>query len=229
MTSQPVQASVSPPLRYFYDFEFYEDGRVIDPLSVGVVCEDGREFYAVNRSADWARAFRHSWLRENVLPYMPLVNQTDFTQFLTGSPLDVSDPAVRYKSVLADDLHAFFLADGRGSSRDVRALYAWYASYDHVALAQLWGPMIELPDGVPMYTNDIKSYAARLGNPALPTQEVKEHHALEDARWNRAVFEFLERVEVTLIAEASMRVACCPMDKDTVAELLDVLRSSRAN
>src|SRR6185437_634123 len=29
-------------------------------------------------------------------------------------------------------------------------LWAWYAAYEHVALAQLFGRMIDLPDGIPM-------------------------------------------------------------------------------
>jgi len=33
--------------RYFYDCEFIEDGRLIDLVSIGVVDEQGREFYAV--------------------------------------------------------------------------------------------------------------------------------------------------------------------------------------
>ena len=32
-----------------------------------------------------------------------------------------------------------------------------YGAYDHVALAQLSGPMVLLPDGVPMWTNDLRT------------------------------------------------------------------------
>ena len=34
--------------RYFYDTEFIEDGTTIDLVSIGVVDETGREFYAVS-------------------------------------------------------------------------------------------------------------------------------------------------------------------------------------
>ena len=37
---------------YFYDCEFIEDGRTIDLVSIGVVDEDGREFYAVSTEFD---------------------------------------------------------------------------------------------------------------------------------------------------------------------------------
>lgn len=38
--------------RYFYDTEFIEDGKTIDLISIGVVCEDGREFYAESQEAE---------------------------------------------------------------------------------------------------------------------------------------------------------------------------------
>ncbi len=50
-----------PLARYFYDCEFIEDGRTIDLVSIGVVAEDGREFYAVSTEFDPARAV--PWVR----------------------------------------------------------------------------------------------------------------------------------------------------------------------
>jgi hypothetical protein len=41
--------------------------------------------------------------------------------------------------------------------------------------------MIDLPDGVPMWTNDIQQEAVRLGI-ALPEQAQGQHNALADAR-----------------------------------------------
>ena len=35
-------------VKYFFDTEFYEDGKTIDLISIGIVAEDGREFYAVS-------------------------------------------------------------------------------------------------------------------------------------------------------------------------------------
>ena len=42
--------------RYFYDCEFIEDGQIIDLISIGVVDEQGREFYAISTGFDPARA-----------------------------------------------------------------------------------------------------------------------------------------------------------------------------
>ena len=42
--------------RFFIDTEFVEDGKTIDLISIGIVCEDGREFYAVSTEFDGGRA-----------------------------------------------------------------------------------------------------------------------------------------------------------------------------
>ena len=49
--------------RYFYDCEFIEDGRVIDLVSIGVVDENGREFYAISTEFDERPAV--AWVRRN--------------------------------------------------------------------------------------------------------------------------------------------------------------------
>jgi len=38
-------------MKYFIDTEFYEDGKTIDLISLGVVAEDGRELYLCNQEA----------------------------------------------------------------------------------------------------------------------------------------------------------------------------------
>jgi hypothetical protein len=42
-------------VKYFYDCEFLEDGKTIDFISIGIVAEDGREFYAVSNEFDTRR------------------------------------------------------------------------------------------------------------------------------------------------------------------------------
>ena len=39
-------------MRFFYDCEFIEDGATIELVSIGVVDETGREFYAVSTEFD---------------------------------------------------------------------------------------------------------------------------------------------------------------------------------
>ena len=55
--------------RFFYDTEFIEDGTTIDLVSIGVVDDTGREFYAVSTEFDASKAI--PWVRRNVLDQLP--------------------------------------------------------------------------------------------------------------------------------------------------------------
>ena len=104
--------------------------------------------------------------------------------------METDDPlwrtSVVTRSVIAGRVKNFVL----GSGVDPQ-LWAWYGAYDHVVLAQLFNTMSELPDGFPMWTNDLKQEVERLGNPRLPSKGNKEHDALEDARWVKKCYDWL--------------------------------------
>src|ERR1700761_5160219 len=61
--ADPIPAAADHLMRYFYDCEFIEDGRTIELVSIGVVDEAGREFYAVSTEFDPSRAI--PWVRDN--------------------------------------------------------------------------------------------------------------------------------------------------------------------
>ncbi|WP_082697922.1 3'-5' exoribonuclease [Arthrobacter sp. EpRS71] len=147
-------------MKYFYDTEFHENGHTIDLISIGIIAEDGREYYAINANAQWRIINQHPWLSENVVPHLP----------------EPSSPEWKMKWQIRDEVAAFFAGD------DSAQLWAWYGAYDHVALAQLFGTMMDLPKGIPMYTNDVRSLVDFTGIDKLPKQSGTEHHALADAR-----------------------------------------------
>src|SRR5581483_2856377 len=72
--------------------------------------------------------------------------------------------------------------------------WGYYADYDWVVFCQIFGAMIDLPEGWPMFCLDLKQLCIEQGNPNLPKQQSTEHHALNDARWNKAVYNFLTRL-----------------------------------
>jgi 3' exoribonuclease, RNase T-like len=154
--------------RYFYDTEFIEDGRTIELVSIGVVAEDGREFYAVSTEFDPAPAL--PWVRDNVLAKLP-------------SP---ASPAWRSREAIRTELLAFLTA-GPGEVE----LWAWYAGYDHVALCQLWGAMPALPRAVPRFSRDLRQLWEEVGRPPLPAAPADAHDALADARHNLARWQVL--------------------------------------
>lgn len=172
-------------MRVFYDTEFLEDGHTIELISIGMVTEDGREYSAVNSEAPWERILQHPWLRINVVPHLPgreppyrLGNRWIWS-------LNTDARGVKPRGVIANEVQDFLL------SVPQRQLWAWYAAYDHVALAQLWGPMARLPEGIPMWTNDIRQECERLGNPPMPEQTGPQHDALADARHVKVRADYL--------------------------------------
>lgn len=171
-----------------YDLEFLEDGRTIELISIGMVCDDGREYYAVNRELPVRKIRKHRWLMENVVPSLPKAHGDWRLHMPKRWLFNYHDPAVKPRRRIADEVMDFIRAAGP----DVQ-LWANYGAYDHVALAQLWGRMIDLPEGVPMFTHDIQQERSRLGLAwdDLPQQESGEHNALADARHNQTVRRWL--------------------------------------
>ncbi|MFI7605078.1 polyadenylate-specific 3'-exoribonuclease AS [Micromonospora sp. NPDC049366] len=154
--------------RYFYDCEFIEDGLVIDLVSIGVVDEYGREFYAVSTEFDDSRAV--PWVRRNVLDKLP-------------SP---ADRAWRSRERIRDELYDFLVEPIRDRPSEQLELWAWYAAYDHVVLAQLWGAMPALPREIPRFTKELRQLWDDRGRPSLPDADSARHDALVDARHNLA-------------------------------------------
>jgi hypothetical protein len=59
------------PMRYWYDWEFDEDGQTIKPISLGMVSEDGRELHLINetyfKQMEKGLVKPNSFVREHVL------------------------------------------------------------------------------------------------------------------------------------------------------------------
>lgn len=161
-------------MKYFLDTEFNEDGRTIDLISIGIVCEDGREYYAASAEAELHRV--NHWVRENVLTQLP----------------PYGNEAWKSRARIAADISAFLdprLHPEAASSRP--EFWGYYADYDWVVLCQLYGAMVDLPPHFPRFCMDLKQLAVSLGDPKLPQMQTGEHNALADARWNRDTHAWL--------------------------------------
>ena len=221
-------------IKYFIDAEFIEDGATIDLISIGIVAEDGREFYAINSWCDFSKA--SPWVQDNVISKLP----DSFVNPQTASPSEIEGMLCwKDKPTITSEVADFFgcigeviVIEPQGFRKLILELqivspvwlsrllqwtkvfayypktktkykvygekpepWAYYADYDWVVFAQLFGTMMDLPEGFPMYCRDIKQECDRLGNPQLPKQDKGEHNALEDARHNRTMFEFLAKLE----------------------------------
>lgn len=168
-------------MRYFLDTEFIEDGKTIDLISIGIVAEDGREYYAI--STEFKARKASQWVKDNVLKHLP----PKVPAYEAGPRAWGESKAWKKRDVIKRDILKFCNPDEYGTPE----FWGYYADYDWVVFCQLFGAMVDLPKDYPMYCRDIKQLCDSLGNPKLPEQGKDEHHALADARWNKSAYEFL--------------------------------------
>ena len=160
-------------MRYFYDTEFIDNGRIIDLISIAVVAEDGREFYACSTEFDPESAGR--WVRANVLPKLP----------------PPSSPLWRSRREIREGLEEFLGVDDPNIQAEPIELWAWVGAYDHVALCQLWGPMTSLPPQIPRFTRELRQLWEDRGCPRMPPKPTESHDALVDARHNLERYQLM--------------------------------------
>lgn len=227
-------------MKYFLDTEFHEskkpvkmlgitlkEVRTIDLISIGIVCEDGREFYAINKDCDLKAIWNDEWLRENVLKSIHadlIKKQSVYCRIYHYDLISFSFKGmknlIKWHGVslpaIANSIATFIYGDdcgGSGMSAIEMAMkyeisdktkepefYAYYASYDWVAFCWIFGRMIELPKGFPMYCKDLKQIMDEKGLDKewkrlnCPDPEF-EHNALIDAKWNFKLFTLLNAIE----------------------------------
>lgn len=154
-------------MRYYIDTEFIERPGLLQLISIGMVCEDGRELYAVSNAFDACEA--SEWVHKNVLSKL-------------GDAKRESPAKIRAR-ILG------FVDVGKPE------FWGYFADYDWVVFCWLFGAMIDLPKGWPMYCLDLKQEMKQLGvdKSKLPPQpsETEAHNALADARWIRDAHEAL--------------------------------------
>ena len=183
--------------RFFIDTEFVEAGAgsPIYLLSIGIVAEDGREYYSQLHYDKYPDV--SDWVARNVLPSLRHFNmgtrgrscvRADATsQDRVSAKCRESDCPWRGIYSIRHEVKTFCNSDTYGTPE----FWGYFSDYDWVVFCQIFGSMVHLPSGWPMYCHDLKQLCDALGNPDLPEQVGAEHHALADARWNRDVWHFL--------------------------------------
>lgn len=174
-------------MKYFLDTEFIEDGKTIDLISIGIVAEDGREYYAQNLECNFSKA--SDWVVKNVIPHLDRWVAYNEYRLMTNPFWTVASLAShtpwRTKETISREIIEFV--------GEYPEFWAYYADYDWVVVCQLFGTMMDLPKKWPMYCMDIKQLAKHKGNPDLNTLPNQlEHNALEDANWNLRAYNYLK-------------------------------------
>lgn len=232
-------------MKYFIDTEFIEGfhkplfgkrRHFIDLISIGIVREDGAEYYAVSNEYNYNDA--DQWVKDNVI-------LSAYKNSVSGDLRNTLDANNFHKRIgKSNKAIAIKVLEFFGCYRDQlfwRApenieVYGYYADYDWVLFCSLFGRMIDLPKGFPMYCRDLKQVLDEqadgmteieitshvVGEASgwnatgpLPKKllgitdwslgqkvellkthrkfpkQTNEHNALADAKWNRALYEFL--------------------------------------
>jgi hypothetical protein len=182
-------------MKYFIDTEFIEGfhkykGKFrhhVELISIGVFCEDGRELHLISKDYNYDEA--DDWVKTNVIT--PLYTQTvhgDSRNFLSAENFHIRRGlGVREIRVRLTE----FFNVGQTCSIE---FYGYYCDYDWVVFCSLFGRMIDLPKGFPMYCIDLKQMMDEKGltkqwkQGNCPDPE-EEHNALVDAKWNYQLYQ----------------------------------------
>lgn len=154
--------------RYFLDTEFIEAPGYLDLISIGIVCEDGRELYAESSEVDWSKASQ--WVLENVKPHLghvPSKGAYHSTTCMIGCP----------KADMAYEIRQHFIRDSAPE------FWGYYSDYDWVLFCWLFGRMVDLPAGFPYLCRDLRQALDERGMTHIKQPDNAPHHALTDARW----------------------------------------------
>lgn len=264
-------------MRYFLDNEFLEGAQktffskskpTIDLISIGLVAEDNRTYYAISKDFNlkeawnrWEdidsdgseanlefkigdkRRYRKYWIRDNVL--RPIFNElltkekTKYKDFNRHHLEYLIDKHGKTNKQIAEDIkkfvnvdfHTFCNFNGEAALNILEGkthvaeeiynsfnytnpkFYAYYADYDWVVFCWLFGKMINLPKGFPMYCIDLKQILDDKAKTMFPLSSLEdgiraiksspkgnypeqnnEHHALSDALWTKELYKFLNKL-----------------------------------
>ena len=267
-------------MKYFLDTEFLEGTQnknflgfiygktksTIDLISIGIVSEDGREYYAISKDfnlkeawnrydikIEWysidesnqsTRDIKVYWIRDNVLkPIFIELRAKEVEEYNIAQRrnvvLDFPTYSFCYKELkrlinkygksnkqIAEEIKDFILNRPLDLSdliptentniinpnwKNNIQFYGYYSDYDWVVFCWLFGRMIDLPKGFPMYCIDLKQELdnkadrLRLPNTELSKEQMmetikytanypkqtNEHNALSDALFCKELYYFL--------------------------------------
>lgn len=180
-------------MKFFIDFEFIEGihrpliGRsrhFIDLLSIGIVCQDGRTYYAVNKDYDRKKVRKNKFVRDNVIPnlyeqfWVGARNIYSGERIIDGLKAEICTKSVEQikKDILSfvygayPELNENWLELIRNTINESVAnnhaqkvltekpieFYGYFCDYDWVLFCSIFGDMMSLPVGFPMYCRDLK-------------------------------------------------------------------------
>lgn len=197
-------------MKHFFDTEFIEHAGGIQIVSLGIYSpnfgeiETHKSLYLESSSFDHRLA--DNWVKENVLKKLEWVNENGFYKDI-GNPGGVCefaslDDEEKYAGSIPENMFAQEILEYLKNDPSPE-FYAYFASYDWVVFARLFGRLIDKPANFPMWVIDLKQMMWERGltkewkHAHCPDPE-GEHNALVDARWNYKLYQEIIKTRNTL-------------------------------
>lgn len=163
---------------FFMDTEFMDSHEgahgEIDLISIGIVDEQGRTYYAINKEADFSGA--NYFVQTHVMDKLP----------------DRSSPEWKSAAQIRAEVTAFLMPDDKEPH-----VWTWYGATDQVLFVWLLGGFPDVPAKSLKVVRDLKfalPFFEAVGGLEIPAPPEPEnaHHALADAQWLRAYWANVE-------------------------------------
>lgn len=194
--------------------KYGETKPTIDLISIGMVAEDGREYQALSKDFNLDHAWSNEWIRQNVL--LPIYtsrisgDRRNYISFDKQTMRGIMDGFGKTNKQIAMEATAFSFGIDTGAWQsdfgdlvgflknyepaEKPEFWAYFADYDWVVFCQLFGTMMNLPNGFPFFCMDLKNLMEFKGltkewKQAICPDPDGEHDALIDARWNKLLYE----------------------------------------
>ena len=169
-------------MRVFFDTEFTGLVQGTTLISIGLVSEDGRTFYAEFNDYDTSKI--DDWLRESVINHLRFIGEAKSTP-----KVDFEHHAMKaHRAVVAEDLSIWL------SQFDRVEIWSDCLAYDWVLFCQLYGGAMNIPKNIYYIPFDISTLMLANGvDPDINREEYagidgNKHNALHDAKVIRACY-----------------------------------------
>lgn len=177
-------------MRIFFDTEFTSQHQNTTLISIGLIAENSREFYA--EFTDYDRSQVDDWIQENVIDkliYTASIDGTGFQQFTKGAHVGCIGTSDKITAKLTEWLQEFNRVE----------MWSDCLAYDWVLFCQLFGGALNLPDHIYYIPFDICTLFRVKGfDPDMNREEfvgvkkgTQKHNALWDAQVIRTCFNKL--------------------------------------
>jgi len=185
-------------MNIFFDTEFTGLHQNATLISIGLVAEDGREFYA--EFTDYDKSQIDDWIQENVISNLIYNNNVDWAYTDGAHTGRIGD-----KVYIVQELEQWF------KSFDVDKIEMWgdCLAYDWILFCQLWGYAFKIPKKIFYIPFDLctlmkvhgidpdinrEEFALSTQSGAVPESK---HNALWDAKVSKACYKKIFKEEVS--------------------------------